>query len=662
MASPLPADPYEALGVTKDADLSAVRIAHRKLALKHHPDRIKDEAQREKGKDEFQKIQQAYEILSDPQRKQRYDDQVRLAELRKEAMMRGPPSAFTATTRAYPMRPAPQPAPPSTREYNDNGFFEEVRQPREQPRDSYDHRDPYDDLPRSTSRKHAADYDRRPPPPPRPAEKSRKPSTSSSAWTSIAAATMAASKIKAQAEKIRNRKADEARSDKEKTRDRKAKVETRRPANFENTDSDSDHTEVRPSMKSTRSTATSYFDRPTERPRSSPRNERTKDVEEESFDDNKWERHHEESMAYITKANRPGLDRVGSDAFQYWVGSESKAGGRRSGSDNEKRPTSSKGRRSSQQDYFSPPLNKSTSSPSHLRANVEERTPPRPNTRERERERERERDKERERERGATRTRMPPSLNRSQTMPPLKPSSAKKDTAPTKGSNLKHGETHMHDSGYGSSSSPHTPEMREDSPPRSTRQRYPSTTSTKYQIVDPEPEHEDRERTPRVREIYDDFGERSGRRYDHSPETIVPDSTRGSERRRDKPERPRVDTKKSSKSAAMMQDFIPPPSPTMRRSESGRYDDRPAPRSPHDTPPISRNNSGRADNKLFGELSSEEREPSRYTRPYPADKVNVTSRGEPQYSQYEYREPESRSRFREAPSRMTSRRPSVGAY
>ncbi|OCT53140.1 hypothetical protein CLCR_09804 [Cladophialophora carrionii] len=656
-SSPLPPNPYEALGVSKDADPAAVRSAHRKLALKFHPDRIKDEAQREKGKDEFQKIQEAYEILIDPQRRQHYDDQVRLAELRKEAMMRGPPPASTSNTRSYPMRPAPQPAPPSTREYNEYGeYYEEVRQPRF----ADDHRDPYDELPRGTSRKHA-DYERRAPPPPKASEKSKKAASSAGVFGVAAAAA----KFKSQAEKSRSGKADEKRFDKEKTRERREKVETRRPTVVD-VESDSDYTEVRPSMKSSRSKTTSYFDRPSERTRTSTRTERPRDFEEESLDE-KWERHHEESKAYMAKAaNRPSLERTASDAYQYWIGSESRGSGRKSGSDNEKRPSSSKGRRSNAEEYFAPPFTKSTSSPSNLRAHVDEHVSARPTTRERERdrdrerdrERERDRDRERERERGDHRSRIPPSLHRAQTTPTPKSSTARKDSVPSKGSNLKHGETHMHDSGYGSSSNPHTPEMREESPPR-TKARYPATTSTKYHIVDPADDGDDHARTPRVREMFDDHGDRPNRRYHHSPESVVPDLPRDSERRREKPERPRVETKKSSKTAAMMQDFIPP---TVRRSESGRYEDRPPPRSPHDAPSISRNNSGRE--KLFGEMSPmspDEREPSRYARPYPADKVHIASRGEPQYSRYEYREPDDRTRFREAP-RMTSRRPSVNAY
>jgi curved DNA-binding protein CbpA len=647
-SSPLPPDPYEALGVSKDADLAAVRSAHRKLALKHHPDRIKDEAQREMGKDEFQKIQQAYEILCDPQRRQHYDNQVRLAELRKEAMMRGPPpAAASTTTRSYPMRPAPASAPPPTREYNEHGsYFEEVRVPR----DTYDSRDPYDEVPRGNSRKHA-DYDRRPAP--QTNKSSEKPKKASG----FAGVAMAAGKFKAQAEKMRSSKAEDKRSEKVKSRERREKVETRRPANFETTDSDSDATEVRPAMKSARSKTASHFDR-TERPRSSPRTERQRDLDDLSHDE-KWERHHEETKAYIGKAaNRPNLERAPSDAYQYWGGFEPKGSGRKSGSDSEKRPSSSKGRRSNTDDYFAPPFKTSASSPSNLRAHVEERVPSRPSTRERDRERERERERERDRDRDRererdARSRVPPTLHRSQTTP-IPKSTSRKDTAPAKGSGLKHGETHVHDSGYGSSSNPHTPELREDSPPRSGKARYPPTTSTRYQIVDPEPEVDEHSRPSRLREIHDDYGDRSNRRYHHSPESIIMDSPRDADRRREKPERPRVDTKKS-KGAAMMQEYMPA-SPTVRRSDSGRYEER----SPHDTPPISRNNSGRVD-KLFAEMSPDERESSRYTRPYPADKVHVASRGDPQYSRYEYREPDERSRFRDAP-RMTPRRPSVNAY
>ncbi len=63
-------NPYGILGVDKDADHAAIKSAYRQLALKYHPDRNPgDRAAEEK----FKEITQAYEILSDPQKKQRFD-------------------------------------------------------------------------------------------------------------------------------------------------------------------------------------------------------------------------------------------------------------------------------------------------------------------------------------------------------------------------------------------------------------------------------------------------------------------------------------------------------------------------------------------------------------------------------------------------------------
>ena len=57
---------YEILGVSKDADDNEIKKQYRKLCLTHHPDKG--------GKaEEFQKIQKAYETLSDSQKRQMYD-------------------------------------------------------------------------------------------------------------------------------------------------------------------------------------------------------------------------------------------------------------------------------------------------------------------------------------------------------------------------------------------------------------------------------------------------------------------------------------------------------------------------------------------------------------------------------------------------------------
>lgn len=60
---------YEVLGLSNSATLAQVKAAYRKLALKWHPDRNKETGAEAK----FKEINQAYEVLSDLQKKQLYD-------------------------------------------------------------------------------------------------------------------------------------------------------------------------------------------------------------------------------------------------------------------------------------------------------------------------------------------------------------------------------------------------------------------------------------------------------------------------------------------------------------------------------------------------------------------------------------------------------------
>lgn len=60
-------DHYQTLGVDRNASPDDIKKAYRRMAAKHHPDKGGDTA-------EFQKIQQAYDTLSDPRKKQQYDN------------------------------------------------------------------------------------------------------------------------------------------------------------------------------------------------------------------------------------------------------------------------------------------------------------------------------------------------------------------------------------------------------------------------------------------------------------------------------------------------------------------------------------------------------------------------------------------------------------
>lgn len=76
---------YEVLGVEANADEAEIKKAYRSLSFKHHPDRCQDENSGEI----MQKLNEAYEVLRDPQKRQQYD-----AELKGFPQMQGFPPGF----------------------------------------------------------------------------------------------------------------------------------------------------------------------------------------------------------------------------------------------------------------------------------------------------------------------------------------------------------------------------------------------------------------------------------------------------------------------------------------------------------------------------------------------------------------------------------------
>lgn len=74
---------YTMLGVNSSASASEIKRAYRRLARQHHPD-LNAQAQDE----QIKRLNEAYAVLSDPQKRATYDEGLRQARLRAEAARR----------------------------------------------------------------------------------------------------------------------------------------------------------------------------------------------------------------------------------------------------------------------------------------------------------------------------------------------------------------------------------------------------------------------------------------------------------------------------------------------------------------------------------------------------------------------------------------------
>ena len=561
MESPIPPDPYKTLGIDKNAPLAAVRSAHRKLVLTCHPDKVTDESAKQAASDKFHLVQQAYEILSDDTRRERYDERVKLAELRAQMMKEKGGSRIIPDVGF-------RPGPKRTHETRDNTVYE-YREPREPPLRSraYEEEDyfapryqevrpskRFDDrsfapTPRKTSSR-AADDKRRA----RDLEDERE-------------RRKEASRVE---DKIRAERSKKRSTDKKRDYEYKARSKFAASVEDDETDSDSTETYIRPRREEI---PKKRYEEDRKRDREDTPRRSTKRDSYDDIDDK-----HSKAQDYIKQTRssvEPEPRRVAPHSRSYsYVERPPQAPptvptmplidttARRSSARDTRRRESSPPRLSKKDrrmtEIVDPPpstrkpsLTVFSSDPKGLKIPKVSITPKR----------------ERESQRSATVEHVPearhPTIRRSETMPT---NSRRADTTPAKSSKLKE----QHDSGYSSRSSHGTPEL---SPARS-----PQMTSTKYRYND---DSED--------EI-----------------TIVayfflilrrPRFSSPSKSRRDRPSMPRRESTSSrappmrSGSYAIPADQFSSPRPaTIVRTESGR-------------PPPLKSRSARASAPLYGEVS-----------------------------------------------------------
>ena len=68
-------DYFKILGVTENASQSEIKEAYRNLSKKYHPDRCPSESERQEYEEKFKEINEAYDVLSNEEKRQAYLNQ-----------------------------------------------------------------------------------------------------------------------------------------------------------------------------------------------------------------------------------------------------------------------------------------------------------------------------------------------------------------------------------------------------------------------------------------------------------------------------------------------------------------------------------------------------------------------------------------------------------